>query len=523
MKPTSPLPLIAALLVLLLAGLLIMRSFSLDAQGAGGPLLVSGIFPFTEDYLPSPISGFSEFLSVHDSGQPDLALALPGLRLHDPRQGLEEAPWEEIVIAAEDRHPATAAVIRGLAEILTGQHASPLRPWTGNRYPVVIIQAVEGEALPIGCHRLFRVAAEGEMHRDRSAPMAATVHIAMQDVRGVHQLADAWDLWPARAVREWGLTIEYQQSNDEGDLGWGQRYALLGRRIAGEALSRLVDGGVLGLDADALSLEEIHGPWEGQIPQQPDHDVIRWYASSQAPLIRGWQGVLLGNSVMYRGVVSDTVGVFAAHLLRGDWQALHDKASDSHLERGEWRNSRSGRLQRLWIEAGNHGWDVLTVEPAADSGALFREWLSAAAQGSRSARIQLRRHLLARGIDAELRQSAAELLRQESDIRELALLAERDDATDLELSAREWAHWILGRQSAVPSLPLPERTIQDGDGRLNIGGFGESDFGSGAWLMQQVGDMRELRWRSTQGQPQVWIGRTADLPEELRQSLQLGD
>ena len=163
MKSTSWAPIVAIAVVLGLAGIMMVRSFALDARGASGPLMVSGIFPFTEEFYPSPDNGLFEVeKDVAIVTNPSAMNNIPGLRLGDQRQGIEAAPWEEVVLVAGDRHPVTSSVIRGLAEIITAQQPSAVFPVQPKRYPVVILQPVDGDPLPIGCQRLIRVATVGE-------------------------------------------------------------------------------------------------------------------------------------------------------------------------------------------------------------------------------------------------------------------------------------------------------------------------------------------------------------------------
>ena len=66
----------------------------------------------------------------------------------------------------------------------------------------------------------------------------------------------------------------------------------------------------------------------------------------------------------YRGVERDSMELFTEHLERGQWEARHSEPSNSALARGEWRNARNLSLQRMWMESGDFGWDVLAVEAA---------------------------------------------------------------------------------------------------------------------------------------------------------------
>lgn len=465
-KKTSYLPIIAALCVLSAAGLLIYRSFSLDAKGAGGPMMASGIFPFTEDYLANPDPALLDSeLVISEPLTQDLA-RFPGLDLSQKPLGIENAPWEEVVIAAEDRHPATAAVIRGLAEIISAQHQSAITVDKGDRYPVVIMLEVDGEPIPIGTHRLLRVASTGSVPKDRDGEMAFRVTVAMQDAVPDFPVSQPWQLWPASAIAESAITVELTQ-RPLGNVAWGPRFAHAGRSIAEGALKHLLNHGPMLSDPESLPLEAVHGPWRDEIPQQPQHDVVRWFASIQAPLIRAWSGSIVGSQLFYRGQERDAVEVFADHLSRGQWEVLAEEEPDNQIEQAQWRNQRDGSLQRLWINRQGAGWDVLAVEAHSDSGALFRQWLEQAVDGDYAARAQLRRHLFTDGIDKALRQQARDLLRQNPDARELAMLSEMADASELEILHGAWSRWVMGYANEQPAEPIPAVDHQAlWDGRL---------------------------------------------------------
>lgn len=499
-RKTSVLPLIAAAIVLSLGGLVIMRSFSLDAKGSGGPLLLSGIFPHTEDYLPSPDAQLMRWDQTTRPAQADDLQVIPGARLRDARPGLENAPWEEVVLVAEDTHPATAATIRALAEIITGQHESSVRPWQTTRYPVVILNPLDGEALPIGCHRMLRIASSGSTADDRSDRMQVQVVVAMQDLQPLAGLEAAWKLWPASSVADRAVVIEHS-NHAEPSVGWGQRYAFTGRAIAEAALSELSDGDILAPDVDGLSLTDIHGAWDDEIPQQPNHDVIRWYASVQAPLIRGWVGTIFGDTVLYRGRQSDAMGVFASHLARGEWQSMHEAPSDRNLQEGRWRNQRSGSLPRLWAQRGRHGWDVHALQAHDNAGALHRQWLQQAQAGDHAARVQLRRHLLTPGLDEESRAAARAFLRENTpDLLEIAMLAETEDAQADEQFVRDWARYISGRSQQGPEGDASSMAwminAEGGpwDGRPVLAYAAGTPI-----LLRMAGDQPWITWRDEQG------------------------
>ena len=71
MKSTSWAPIVAIAVVLGLAGIMMVRSFALDARGASGPLMVSGIFRLLRNFIRVQIMGFlrskktSQSLRIH--------------------------------------------------------------------------------------------------------------------------------------------------------------------------------------------------------------------------------------------------------------------------------------------------------------------------------------------------------------------------------------------------------------------------------------------------------------------------
>ncbi|TVR11958.1 MAG: hypothetical protein EA401_10060 [Planctomycetota bacterium] len=499
-KKTSVLPLIAAAMVLFLGALVMLRSFSLDAKGSGGPLLLSGIFPHTEDYLPNPDPQLMRLQQYVRPAQREDLRSIPGVRLGDRRPGLENAPWEEVVLVAEDTHPATAATIRALAEIITGQHESFVRPWQAPRYPVVILNPLDGEVLPIGCHRMLRIASSGATPDGREDAMQVEVVVAMQELTPPTSPESAWNLWPASSVAERAVIIHHEHTA-ETSVAWGQRYAFTGRAIAEAALQALSDGGMMAPDVDGLSLLDMHGTWDDEIPQQPDHDVIRWYASVQAPLIRGWVGTIFGDTVIYRGRQSDAMGVFASHLARGEWQSLHEAPSDRDLKEGRWRNQRAGSLPRLWAQRGSHGWDVHALQAREDAGSVHREWLQQAHNGDTVARVQLRRHLLTPAISPEAQAAAREFLRSnDPDLIEQAMLAETEDAQDHERLLRDWARYSTGRSEHSPEEDVRSIALVLGEDPLPWDGRPQLLYADGIVVVAQMAYGQPwLTWRDAQG------------------------
>ena len=511
MKSTSWAPVVAIVVVLALAGLMMIRSLSLDAQGASGPLMVSGIFPFTEEFYPSSSGrGFYGGKTIKIIVDDTELANIPGLRINDTRQGIEAAPWEEIVLVAEDRHPVTSSVIRGLAEIITAQHRSKVLPLEPARYPVVILQPVDGDPLPIGCQRVIRVATVGAAPEQRDEAIDVSVSLAHQDLLPALNTAAVWDMWPASSIAEQAIRVSYKQKPLQ-RVAWADRFVALGRDIAEEALLQFTDAGVVSLDTDALNLSDFHGPWASQIPQQSSHTVVRWFGSIQTPLIRGWAGKLIGQRAQYRGQERDSLELFAEHLGRGEWEARHVEASDKNLQAGEWRNVRVGSLQRLWMEGDDFGWDVLGVEPNAKVGELIRDWLSKAAAGDRVARIQLRRHLAAQFLSDEQRAKAQAILRDQPDAKELAMLGELADATAEELAAKATAQWVFGYSKANVHADLSAPTLGRGafawDGRPLL----LKAYNNKVVFVQQAAGFVEARWREPGTAAQVWIGAIDDM------------
>ena len=507
MKSTSCAPIVGIVVVLGLAVLMMVRSFSLDARGASGPLMVSGIFPFTEEFYPSPDSGLFEVTkSIEVISNPADLENIPGLRLQDERQGIETAPWEEVVLVAEDRHPVTSSVIRALAEIITVQQPSAIFPIEPKRYPVVILQPVDGDPLPIGCQRVIRVATTGSAPENRDDLIDVVVSIAHQDLLPSVDVGSIWNMWPARSIAEQAVEISYKQKPLR-RVAWADRFVSLGRDIAEQSLATFTDAGVVSLDTDGLELTDFHGPWDSQIPQQSSHTVVRWFGSIQSPLIRGWAGSLIGQRARYRGMERDSMELFAEHLARGQWEPRHAQAANQALLQGEWRNERFGSLQRLWMQGGDFGWDVLGVEPHPNPSDLFQGWLNAAQSGDRVARVQLRRHLTTPFFTDEQRSAAQARLRINPDAKELAMLGELPDATESERSAKHLAQWVFGFEKGffeeernLPRLSPAESTPWDGRSKL-IEGPAQMVF-----FVQQLSGNIEIRWRSPESQPQVWLG-----------------
>jgi hypothetical protein len=398
------------------------------------------------------------------------------------------------VLVAEDRHPLTSSVIRSFGELLTRQIPSTVVDWPNKRYPMISLLPLDEVQLPLGMHRVIRIATIGDQPASVDQPYQATVVISSSG-SAPRQLGDLADWMPSPGVDERVLAIDHSISGAV-SVNWPIRWATTGRSIADLALGTLSGDGPLPLDVDGLTLADMHGEWPSQVPQQPEHQVLRWYSAFQAPLVRGWWGGLIGQNILLKAKDRSTWTVLDEHLSRGGWSRAEDAVS---TESTAWTRSGGDALQRFIAEPGDFGWDVGTIQVFDGAVLRHRQWLAQAKAGDPTARVQLRRHLLSPALPAQQQNEAIAILRDGTDAREAALIGLHPAATPAEQTVSAWLAWLRERGPRPEDTSvIPELALGAWDGRARLGWLGGR-----LLVLQSDADQRVEIWsRSPEGRLQ---------------------
>lgn len=510
----SWIPMMALAATAVIAVILVSSDYE---HGRVGPAIYPGIYPTTERFVPS-LDGLTVATEAVD-GAP-----LAYREERDRRLGLEVVPWDELCIALEDHHPLTKSVAKGLAEDLTGflarNGADGVTPADAIAPLVIILPTDEFPKLPMAVRRVLRVrtlspAGAAFMEGAIEQPREVVVEVGQHDAVGP-AVARRTGMATVGSVRERHVHIRAQVPAVDAATPWPSWHATVGRAIAARALRELHDGdpperpwdeaadrttAVLSRHHAFPAREEL--AWEEVAPDPPHSSVDRWYGVYQLPLVRGWDGAIVGTEVpvVKKGVVKPTIEVLAEVMGKGKWQ--EPERSD---ERWLWRANEDGDFGYAIADAADWGWRLSVIQRHPRQAKILEAWLAAAADGDAVSRGQLRRHLLAAGLPSEWRDRAAELLRADPDAADLALLGLRDDASERERKAAQAVAWVRG-------LPVSERpgSWPDGaaagtwDGRPTLVALPEG----GAVVARDAAGAVMLWWRVGERSPRYGLGEDA--------------
>lgn len=197
--------------------------------------------------------------------------------------------------------------------------------------------------------------------------------------------------------------------------------------------------------------------WSVHLPLPPNLEVLRWNGCFEHDLVRGWVGRIQGKTT------ADRMGrpISALEPLQ---RLLSKKQADDgaarEAEDGLWREeiapfpdallfgrNRGGVDEFILVLPDDEGWDCVLWQEQGRANTVQASWLDAVDEPElvRVARRKLRRHLLTPRIPADQHDEAVELLREDPDVTEVAMLAELPTATAGEKIHAATARWVLGR------------------------------------------------------------------------------
>lgn len=349
------------------------------SRGQGGPELDAGILG-----LPTrrPIRTASERLSGTTTGR--LEQGAP-----------DDGRWRVVVVSGADHEPMTRAVMLALGEMLYQADC------------VVILDPLRQGAIPAPPLPL---------------PADRVVRITSTQVTGTEQLAGAWsatvalDLWqprlpedhpatawqpPAEAAPARCVVAHHGSPAPDATGGWPERWAATGRAIAQAACDSLLKPG--GVHPPPITLAD----WDSTLPGPPQADVVRWDASFQADLVRGWTGGIHGRTIpTATGASESALDPLQRLLASGHWQAEADS--------GTWRiwsRPKNGVIQRFALRPATDGWETTMWIERPSPADLVRDWLDAVhggdAEGQAKAKACLARAAQTPALPEDLRAQAA--------------------------------------------------------------------------------------------------------------------
>lgn len=448
MKRTSWTPILAMVALSALCALIVVGGDDGD-RGREGPQIEAGIVP--PDKRPFPDPGPAALgLAVRIDPTNALAVHLPGARQFDQRSGLEEAPWQAVAVVAEDGRPLTRSVSRALAELLTRQVPVGFLP-DSERYPLVMLLPEGEEAMPMPVDRILRVATAGEMPAHWDEAFSAAVTIVQGPARPGDDHAG---LLPAPAVADRVVVVAVDGDGGDGRVGdWPTWHATVARAVAELGLAELLADSAV-VSRHRLDPTAERGAWPSGLPPRPEHRLLRWHAAYQAPLARGWTGLITGTEATKRsGRTIDTGNEIGALLEKGGWAPVPgDEAGVQTWQ----RSPEDGRLDQVRLYPVAGGWQVWATANTQQPRRLVATWLDAADRGDRSARALIRRHLAAPGLGDDLARIARRVLARDCDPFDLAILAQMAPTDSSTAAAGRWLRWVAGREDG-PEPPGRER------------------------------------------------------------------
>lgn len=463
MHKNSVLPFILLLITLMSLPLCIHQR---DSQGYDGPSLFEGMYRgqegrFIASIPPAQVTVSNEISEVQD--------ILGKSQLRDYRQGLEGPSWDNVLIYAEDDHAVTRSVAKALAELLTGMLDED--PY-GMAMPfyLVHVQPHDKHVRPWGVSRIIRVRTiKADQHpASISDTFNAEVSICLQDPRLPAAVRPLMPL-AAGGVQEQGLRVRHRIHSDSQDVSafnWANWHATIGRSIAGVAMRHCWSAESEELDWQQLDYDQTVGAWrtgdpkdvnedglpkKTLLPVQPGHKVVTWLAGFQEPLARGWCGAIIGTERQSRmGSVTQTFTKWQEHLDgSGSWQ--QDQLPDDRVWLWRHLNKQMSHMHAVLTRQYDFGAEILAWQVMPGMNQQYQSWLQAAQSGDDAGRVMIRRYLLATQIDADLRQQALQVLRQDPSAAETALIGLHPEATPEEQHAAAAIAFVRGISNEQPS------------------------------------------------------------------------
>jgi hypothetical protein len=312
------------------------------------------------------------------------------------------ADWRVILLAGDDDHAWTRAVLLALAEELTHRGAiAVLAPKSRQPY----------EPLPLGCDGSLRITSQSDATA-LTHPSAINASLAIEviptRVPAGHPAARWCPDLPAAAPST--LRIVHR-SAPVGSPAWPGWFAAVARHIAADVLRHLQVPDAITDTADHVQLTS----WAvaanqvqlDRLPSPPQGDVMERIVAFQHPLVRGWIGQLSPIPITQRdGSTRSARDELTRRLTRGGWKRQPAaSASTSDAEPDLWLMpkplSDGSELLRL-ISIAADGTIVEWQERPRPT-TLWQAWRDAAAQGDALAKRQIERHRSTAGIPADLR------------------------------------------------------------------------------------------------------------------------
>jgi len=245
------------------------------------------------------------------------------------------------------------------------------------------------------------------------------------------------------------------------------------------------------------------------VTNPPKAGVERWSGVFQLPLVRGWSGAIVGTEVPVtkKGTIKPTIEILEKVMGKGRWHPPEVDGSDRR-----WRGNEASDFEYAVARKRSWGWRLAVMERHPDALEVVDAWIEAAEAGDPTARMQLRRHLLAPGLAEGRRTRAGRILRRDPDAAELAVLGRLSDASVEEVRAADTIAWCRGLVDQAPRL------IGMGDGAAWNGRPTLLTWETGAAVVAPTrGDALQCWWRRV-GQPaRFTVSQT--LPDEAELEL----
>ena len=389
----SLLPLVLVVLCGLAAVSLIPQG---SPQGVNGPPIFPGIFR-----LPK-----QERFRVHPAAldATNVVTGAPAVAVANPPES-----WRSVMVAGDDDHAATRAVMYALAERLT-EHGC-----------LVVLDPPDAPPYGVGVERLVRVATRSaSLPTALGGPCSARVAVTTRLMRFSADHIAACRLPAFTGPETLAVEIEHRSQAKAGSMvTWPTWYAAVGWGIAGAAIDAFAPSGLPPV-VDAVTRRSLPSlrplaDWKLTLPQPPQSQGLRWDGAMQEELVRGWIGSVHGlETIDAKNARVPTIDLLLDRLKKGSWGKCAESTPTVPVPVYPRLFVREGDRGLEWFsimpQDALRGWDVVWWQERPGTVALHQQWLAAAKAGDVQALMRLAAYRACGVIPADQRAAAQALL-----------------------------------------------------------------------------------------------------------------